>query len=93
MFADGTAKPMEGALSVVVSARNLRVEKNAAGIERAYVTVDVQTWDGAFYFEVGVLNQGLAADVLEELRARLLLLFQSASQQLAQGPLAFRETQ
>jgi len=77
-------------LSVVVSARNLRVEKNAAGIERAHVTVDVQTWDGSFYFKIGVRNQGLASEVLEELRARLALLFQSAAQELAQGPLEFR---
>jgi hypothetical protein len=80
-------------LSIVISARNLRVKKNDAGIEMAYVTVDVQTWDGAFHFEVGVRNEGLAADVLEALRARLFLLFQSATQQLSQGPLAFRETQ
>jgi hypothetical protein len=80
-------------MSVVVTARNLRVQKNEAGIEMAYVTVDVQSWDGSFYFEVGVRNQGLAADVLEELRARLVLLFESAARQLSLAPLEFRETQ
>ena len=77
-------------MSVVISARNLRVEKNDAGIEMAYVTVDVQTWDGSFHFEVGVRNEGSRSDVLEGLRERLALLFQSAAQQLAQGPLAIQ---
>ena len=77
-------------MAVVISARNLRVKPNEAGIEMAYVTIDIQTWDGSFNFEVGVWNQGSAADVLETLRARLALLFQSAVQELAQGPLRFQ---
>jgi hypothetical protein len=80
-------------MSTVISARNLRVEKNADGIEMAYVTIDVQSWDGSFHFEVGVRNPVLAADVLDELRARLLLLFQAAYQELERGPLQFREIQ
>jgi hypothetical protein len=71
-------------MSTVISARNLRVEKNADGIEMAYVTIDVQSWDGSFHFEVGVRNPVLAADVLDELRARLLLLFQAAYQELSE---------
>lgn len=77
-------------MSTVVSATNLRVENNKAGEETAFVTVEIRTWDGSLYFDLGVKNQGTRADVLEELRARLVLLFQSAAQELAQGPLECR---
>ena len=70
-----------------ISARNLRVERNDAGKEMARVTIDITAWDGSFHFEVGTENRGTREDVLEELRARLVLLFQSASQELAQAPL------
>ena len=55
----------------------------------AYATIDIQSWDGSFHFELGVRNEGTAADVREALRARIVLLFQSAAQQLAQSPLKF----
>jgi hypothetical protein len=81
------------ALSIVVSARDLRVERKENGTEKAFVTIDIQMWDGRFHFEVGVDNRGSRAEVLEELRARLVLLFESAFQELSQGPLKFHETQ
>jgi hypothetical protein len=80
-------------MATVISARNLCVEQSAIGKEMARVTIEVTTWDGSFHFEVGTENRGTREDVLEELRARLVLLFQSAVQELAQGPIAFRENQ
>lgn len=80
-------------MAIVVTARKLRVDRKQDGTEKAFVTIDVQTWDGSFHFEVGVENRGSQEEILEALRARLALLFQSASQELSQGPLTYLETQ
>jgi hypothetical protein len=75
----------------MIYATNLRVETNARGEEMARATIHVEAWDGWFDFQVGVRNEGPRDHVLEELRVRLRLLFESVGRELAQGALSFRE--
>jgi hypothetical protein len=77
-------------MAAVISARNLRVERKDDGTEKAFVTVEIQAYDGLIIFEVGVENRGTRNDVLEAIRERLALLFQSAYQALSQAPLEYR---
>ena len=68
-------------------AKGMRLAKDAAGKDMAYVNIHLETYDGPIKFEIGVPDTKHTAKILEEVRQRLLILLQDVTAELESGPL------
>ena len=73
-----------------VWASKIEFKENTNGKPMAYVTVEMQAWDGQAPIIVGVPASNDRDVILEEVRKRLIILFQSAAEDVATGPLTLR---
>jgi hypothetical protein len=70
-----------------IIAKGMRLAKDAAGKDIVYVNIHLETYDGPIKFEIGVPDTKHTANILEEVRQRLLILLQDVTAELESGPL------
>jgi hypothetical protein len=78
---------LEKVMATHLIAKGMRLAKDSAGKDMAYVNIHLETHDGPIKFEIGVPDTKYTANILEEVRQRLLILLQDVTAELESGPL------